>query len=187
MKYLFVGLGNPGKEYAATRHNVGYRICDEISSQLGFSFSTSRHGEVAEGTYRAKRIRLLKPTTFMNLSGKAVSYHMKDWGCLLAGLLVFVDDIALPVGLLRMRAKGSAGGHQGLHNINTYLGQEKYARLRLGIGHSYSRGQQADYVLSAFDAEEEGIIKASVVRAKEMALSFCYRGLEQTIHHFSTS
>ena len=147
MKYLIVGLGNIGAEYAHTRHNIGFTVLDALAEASSAVFTPSRYGSVAEIKYRGRTVILLKPSTYMNLSGKAVRYWVDAEKIARENLLVVVDDIALPFGALRMRAKGSDGGHNGLKNINELLGSDAYARLRFGIGGNFTQGHQADYVL----------------------------------------
>ena len=151
MNSLIVGLGNIGAEYAETRHNVGFKVLDALAEASHTAFTTARYGAVAEMRHRGHIVTLLKPSTYMNLSGKAVRYWLEATRTPLENLLVIVDDIALPFGTLRMRTKGSDGGHNGLKNINELLGSDAYARIRFGIGGDFPRGFQVDYVLGAVD------------------------------------
>ena len=144
MKYLIVGLGNIGAEYADTRHNAGFDVLDALAGASNISFAAARYGAVAELKYKGRTLVLLKPSTYMNLSGKAVRYWMDAEKIAPENLLVISDDIALPFGTLRMRTKGSSGGHNGLKNISELLGREDYARIRFGIGGNFARGQQID-------------------------------------------
>ena len=150
MKYLIVGLGNIGAEYADTRHNAGFDVLDALAGASNISFAAARYGAVAELKYKGRTLVLLKPSTYMNLSGKAVRYWMDAEKIAPENLLVISDDIALPFGTLRMRTKGSSGGHNGLKNISELLGREDYARIRFGIGGNFARGQQIDYVLGTW-------------------------------------
>ena len=152
MKYLVVGLGNPGGEYAQTRHNIGFMVLDHVVGKD--SFLDTKHGQRAEHRHRGRVYILLKPNTYMNLSGKAVEWHLKENRLTPNELLVITDDIALDFGVLRIRHKGSAGGHNGLKDIISRLGTDEFSRLRVGIGNDYKSGKQVDYVLSKFREEE---------------------------------
>ncbi len=154
MKYLIVGLGNPGAEYHYNRHNIGFLILNQFAQSKDLEFSQSRHGYTVEVSHKGKKLVLLKPTTFMNLSGKAVRHHLTANKIEPKNLLVLVDDIALPFAKLRLRAKGSAGGHNGLKDISRVLGNDQYARLRFGVGDDFRRGRQAEYVLEDFPKGE---------------------------------
>src|ERR1051326_6341789 len=153
-KYLIVGLGNPGEEYNNTRHNIGFKILDSLADVLKTPFESSRLAFTAEGKIKNKTFFLVKPATFMNLSGKAVNYYLQKEKIPLANLLVVTDDIALPLGEIRLRPKGSDGGHNGLKNINEVLGHGNYARLRFGIGNDYPKGAQVNFVLGKWAHEE---------------------------------
>ncbi|MFI3288045.1 MAG: aminoacyl-tRNA hydrolase [Rikenellaceae bacterium] len=155
MKYLIVGLGNPGREYENTRHNVGFKSLDAlVAKREGVAFKTERLGDVAHIRVKNKLLTLLKPSTYMNLSGKAVAYWMQKEGIELDKVLVVVDDIAIDLGVLRMKTKGSDGGHNGLKDINAVLGTQAYARLRVGVGGDFARGGQIDYVLGEWSEED---------------------------------
>ena len=154
MKYLIVGLGNIGAEYAGTRHNIGFKVLDALAEASNAVFTTARYGDVAELKHKGRTLILLKPSTYMNLSGKAVRYWMEAEKIAPENLLVVSDDIALPFGTLRMRPRGSAGGHNGLKNIAELLGTEDYARMRFGVGGDFPRGHQVDYVLGEWSDEE---------------------------------
>ena len=154
MKYLIVGLGNIGAEYAETRHNIGFKVLDALAGASDTFFTTGRYGAVATLRHKGHTLILIKPSTYMNLSGKAVRYWMEAERIAPENLLVISDDIALPFGTLRMRAKGSAGGHNGLKNIAELLGTEEFARMRFGVGGDFSRGHQIDYVWGEWTAEE---------------------------------
>ena len=185
MKYLIAGLGNPGKEYENTRHNIGFKILDALADASNIVFSDARHGWVTEYKFKSRSFLLLKPTTFMNLSGKAVNYWMQKESIPLENLLVLVDDLALPLGSLRLRAKGSDAGHNGLKNINQMLGTQDYARLRFGIGNNFGRGQQVDYVLGEWTKEEKLELPALIDTSIEVIKSFGTIGVAQTMTFFN--
>jgi len=185
MKYLVVGLGNIGAEYAETRHNIGFKVLDCLAGQSNITFSTERYGAVAELKHKGRTLMLLKPSTYMNLSGKAVRYWMEAEKIAPENLLVVVDDIALPFGTLRMRLKGSAGGHNGLKNISELLGREDFARIRFGIGGDFARGQQIDYVLGHWSAEEEQALPERLKLFGEAILSFATIGAERTMNLYN--
>jgi len=154
VKYLIVGLGNIGSEYENTRHNIGFMVLDELAKTKEASFKQDRHAFVTEVKHKGRTLVLVKPTTYMNLSGKAVRYWMKELNIPLENVLVITDDLDLPFGKLRMKAKGSGGSHNGMNNIIEILGRNDFPRLRFGIGNDYSRGKQVDYVLGEFDKDE---------------------------------
>jgi len=185
MKYLIAGLGNIGKEYEQTRHNIGFEILDFLSRKSGIFFSPGRYGDIAEMKYRGRQLILLKPSTFMNLSGKALSYWLKQEKIPLDRLLVVTDDLALPFGKIRMRSRGSDGGHNGLKSINEILGNSNYARLRFGIGDEFHKGQQVDYVLSKWDEEEMKSLEERVKICTEAIKSFSFRGTQRTMSDFN--
>ena len=185
MKYLIVGLGNPGSEYTNTRHNIGFIILDELASELNGSFSTQRLAEVTEVKFAGRKLILVKPNTYMNLSGKALKYWMDTEKIPLENVLVLTDDISLPVGKLRIRAKGSDGGHNGLKDIHARLGTIEYARVRFGVGSDFRPGQQADYVLSPFDIEDLDLVKEKVKTSVEIVKSFSTQGLARTMNTFN--
>ena len=185
MKYLIVGLGNIGSEYAETRHNIGFMVVDEIAQQQQIRFSSGRYAFEANFKYKGRQIHLIKPTTYMNLSGKAVNYWLQQLKIPTSNLLVVTDDIALPFGTLRMRGKGSDGGHNGLKDINAVLGHNNYPRLRFGVGNDFAKGRQADYVLSNWDSEQESLMSERIDQAEKMCLSFGAIGLAQTMSNFN--
>ncbi|MCQ2184224.1 MAG: aminoacyl-tRNA hydrolase [Bacteroidales bacterium] len=154
MNYLVVGLGNIGSEYVRTRHNMGFMVLDAWSQASNAVFSTQRYGDVAQVSFKGRNITLLKPSTYMNLSGNAVRYWMEKLKLPIENLIVICDDINLPFGKLRMRAGGSDGGHNGLGNINELLGTQQYCRIRMGIGNDFAKGYQCDYVLGKLSREE---------------------------------
>ena len=161
MKYLIVGLGNIGAEYAGTRHNIGFKVLDALAEASNAVFTTARYGDVAELKHKGRTLILLKPSTYMNLSGKAVRYWMEAEKIAPENLLVVSDDIALPFGTLRMRPRGSAGGHNGLKNIAELLGTEDYARMRFGVGGDFPKGHQVDYVLGVVGRGAQGAARAA--------------------------
>lgn len=185
MKYLIAGLGNIGPEYELTRHNIGFLVADQLADEHKATFKTERLADRAEFRFKGKTVHVIKPNTYMNLSGKAVAYWMNDLKIPKENVLVVVDEIALPFGSLRMRTKGSAAGHNGLKNIELTLGGQDYSRLRFGIGSEYSKGQQVDYVLSNFTPEEFEKLPAIIKKANEMVISFCTIGPERTMSLFN--
>lgn len=185
MKYLIVGLGNIGAEYQNTRHNIGFRVVDALAEKAGVSFSTDRYGAVAEMRHRGHIVTLLKPSTYMNLSGKAVRYWLEATKTPIENLLIIVDDIALPFGSLRMRMKGSDGGHNGLKNINEILGSDAYSRIRFGIGGDFPRGFQVDHVLGQWTAEEEAQMAEKLKTFVDASLSFVSIGAQRTMNTYN--
>lgn len=185
MKYLIAGLGNIGPKYELTRHNIGFLVLDQLADVNKTTFTVERHAETAEFRHKGKTIHLIKPTTFMNLSGKAVAYWLQELKIPKENLLVVMDDIALPFGSLRLRSKGSSAGHNGLKNIELLLNGQDYSRLRFGVGSDFGKGQQADYVLSNFSTEEFKHLPSYIIKANEMILSFCTQGVERTMSQFN--
>lgn len=185
MKYLIVGLGNIGPEYAWTRHNIGFRVADALAEARGLSFSTERYGDIARGRLKNKQIVILKPSTYMNLSGNAVRYWKEKEGIEMQNILVIVDDIALPFGAIRMKPSGSDAGHNGLKNIAQMLGSQAYPRLRFGIGDNYPRGCQIDYVLGQFTPEEREALPARVEVAVDAVQTFVLAGLQHAMCDFN--
>ena len=185
MKYLIAGLGNPGAEYELTRHNVGFLVADQLADKQGASFKLDRHAEKAEFKFKGRSIHLIKPTTFMNLSGKAITYWLQELKIEKENLLVIVDEIALPFGSLRLRTKGSAAGHNGLKNVELGLNGQNYSRLRIGVGDTFNKGQQVDYVLSNFTQAEFEALPSIISKANEMILSFCTIGAERTMGQYN--
>lgn len=182
MKYLIVGLGNIGKEYELTRHNIGFLVLDQIADEKGIKFEVDRLAEKAEFKFKGRQIYIIKPTTYMNLSGKAINYWLQTLKIPKENLLVIVDDIALPFGKLRLRAKGSSAGHNGLKNIEEVTGSTNYARLKFGLGDDYSKGRQIDFVLSNFSKQEINNLPPVIDKAKEYIYSFCTKGIKQTMN-----
>lgn len=187
MKYLIVGLGNIGPEYQDTRHNIGFSVLDAFAKASNAVFEDKRYGAVCEVRLKGRTLVLLKPNTYMNLSGKAVSYWMQKEKVALEDVLVVVDDLALPFGTLRLRAQGSDGGHNGLKNINALLGTTGYARLRYGIGNDFSRGGQIDYVLGVWDEKEREELPALLDKGGEIITSFVLQGIARTMNQFNTN
>ena len=185
MKYLIVGLGNIGVEYADTRHNIGFQVLDALAGASNTFFSTGRYGDVAELRHKGRTLLLLKPSTYMNLSGKAVRYWLEAERIPRENLLIISDDIALPFGTLRLRAKGSAGGHNGLKNIAELLGTEEFARMRFGVGGDFARGHQIDYVLGEWTEAEREAMPERLKLFGEAVLSFATIGLERTMNLFN--
>jgi PTH1 family peptidyl-tRNA hydrolase len=186
MQYLIAGLGNIGPEYELTRHNIGFLILDQLADQQKTNFVSSRLADKAEFKYKGRTIHLIKPSTYMNLSGKSIVYWLNKLRIPKENLLVVVDDIALPFGTIRMRSKGSAAGHNGLKHIEESLGDQIYSRLRFGIGSEYSKGQQVDFVLSNFTKEEFDQLSPLMRKATEMIVSFCLVGPEKTMSLFNS-
>lgn len=185
MKYLIVGLGNIGPEYAHTRHNIGFDIADELVKGLGGSFDNIRLAYYAEVGFKGKKLHVIKPTTFMNLSGKAVNYWMKELKIAPKNVLVVVDDLALPLGKLRLKLQGSSAGHNGLKSIEEVCGGQNYARLRFGIGNDYPKGRQIDFVLGLFDKNEQLELPALIDKSVELIKSFVTIGPAHTMTAFN--
>ena len=181
-KYLIVGLGNIGAEYAHTRHNIGFDVVTAFVLKHGGSFSTQRLAEVAEVKWKGKIFVCIKPTTYMNLSGKAFKYWLDKEKITIENTLTIVDDIAIPLSKLRLRSSGSSGGHNGLSDIETILSTDKYAKLRFGIGNNYPRGMQAEFVLSRWFPEEVAIVAKKVQVCIETIENFSTIGIEKTMN-----
>lgn len=185
MNYLIVGLGNIGDEYADTRHNIGFMVADELVKNAGGTFSTLRHAFYSEFKLKGRNVYVIKPTTYMNLSGKAINYWMQELKIPLKNILVIVDELDLPFGSVRIKPKGSNAGHNGLKSIEQALGTQQYARLRFGIGNDFPRGRQVDYVLSPFDDEEQMELPSLIKRAEDMCKSFIHIGPELTMTNWN--
>ena len=185
MKYLIVGLGNIGDEYKDTRHNVGFLILDAMAAASNTFFTDKRYGSVCSIRIKGREFILLKPSTYMNLSGNAVYYWLKKAKIEIQNLLVIVDDLALPLGSIRMRPKGSDGGHNGLAHINTILGKTDYARIRFGIGNNFRKGTQRNFVLSQWEKEDRNFIEERMNVVVEMIISFGTSGLELTMTRYN--
>jgi PTH1 family peptidyl-tRNA hydrolase len=185
MKYLIVGLGNIGDGYKDTRHNIGFTVLDAMALVSNISFNDRRYGAVCEIRYKGRDLILLKPSTYMNLSGNAVDYWLKKGNIPIENMLVIVDDIALPLGSIRMRSKGSDGGHNGLAHISTTLATNDYARIRIGIGNSFRKGTQIDFVLGNWEPEEKKFMEERVLIVTDMIRSFAFAGVELTMTAFN--
>lgn len=185
MKYLIAGLGNIGAEYVHTRHNVGFDVADKLAASLDISFTSGKKVWVAEGKFRGRQVVIIKPTTYMNLSGEAVRFWKNDLKIADENLLIVTDDLALPFGTLRMRPSGGAAGHNGLTSIIECLGNEKFARLRFGIGADYPKGRQADFVLGRWTSQESAILPEKVGLAEEMVKSYLIQGIQATMNQYN--
>ncbi|MCX6283720.1 MAG: aminoacyl-tRNA hydrolase [Bacteroidetes bacterium] len=185
MKYLIVGLGNTGDEYEDTRHNIGFIIADALAREGKAVFKTERHAAMTKLTVKGRIMVVIKPTTYMNLSGKAVRYWMQKEDIPLENILVIVDDFALPLGSLRMRKKGSDGGHNGLISIIEYLESNEFTRIRFGIGNDFAKGYQVDYVLGRWTDQETKTLIPRVKEAVEMIRSFVLIGADRTMNVFN--
>lgn len=185
MKYLIVGLGNIGQEYENTRHNIGFIILDALARASNVSFSDKRYGFVAEMKYAGKTFILLKPNTFMNLSGRAVHYWMQKEKIEPDKVLIVVDDLALPLGKVRLRLKGGDAGHNGLKSITQILGTQEYTRLRFGIGNDFPKGYQIDHVLGKLSREEEEIVAGKMDLCAEIIKSFASNGADRTMTQYN--
>ena len=185
MKYLIIGLGNPGADYKNTRHNIGFKVVDAFSIASDAFFKTDKYADVSETRFKGRTLILIKPNTFMNLSGKSVNYWMQKLKIKVANILVISDDISLPFGVLRMRKKGSNGGHNGLKNIDLILGHNQYSRLRFGVGSDFSRGKQAEYVLSDFTNFENESLNKKIELANMIIQSFVTIGPDKTMSEFN--
>jgi len=185
MKYLIVGLGNIGTEYVDTRHNIGFNIADALVRQLGGTFSNIRLAYYSEVSYKGKKIFVIKPTTYMNLSGKAVNYWMQELKIPLENVLVIVDDLAIPLGKLRLKLQGSSAGHNGLKSIEALCGGQNYPRLRFGIGDNFPKGRQVDYVLAPFDQDELPELPGLIDKSVDLIKSFVTVGPGLTMTAFN--
>ena len=185
MKYLIAGLGNIGPEYELTRHNIGFLTLDRLADQKDAKFEMSRLAYHTDFKFKGRNIHLIKPTTYMNLSGKAIKYWMQELKIPVENVMVVVDDIALPFAKLRMRAKGSAAGHNGLKNIEQLLGGQNYPRLKFGVGDDFPKGRQVDFVLSNFSQQEFDELPFAMDKAIDMILGFCTIGIARTMSQFN--
>ncbi len=192
-KFLIAGLGNIGEEYSFTRHNIGFEVADALALELnkveGSSaaklFHTERLASVYEGRFKGKTLVMIKPTTYMNLSGKAVNYWMQAEKIPVSNILVITDDLALPFGTLRLKKKGSDGGHNGLSDIIETLGTNEFARLRFGIGSDFPKGKQVDYVLQRWSKQEETLLSERIEKAVQIVKSFVSIGIDRTMSDFN--
>ncbi|GAB4411623.1 MAG: aminoacyl-tRNA hydrolase [Bacteroidia bacterium] len=185
MKYLIVGLGNIGDEYRDTRHNIGFMLIERLAGKLGVVPAPDRYGSTALARLRGRQLHLLMPSTYMNLSGKAVRFYRDKHDIPVSQILVVLDDLSLPFGQVRLRGRGSDGGHNGLKSIQELIGSQDYPRLRIGIGSDFPKGAQADYVLSPFAAEEQAALPALLDRCVEGVLAFVTTGLERTMNQIN--
>ena len=185
MKFLIVGLGNIGAKYESTRHNIGFKVLDFIAEQSSAFFIEEKYGNISSFKYKGKNIYLLKPNTFMNLSGLAVRYWLTKLKIDVKNLLVVTDDLNLEVGNLRMKKNGSDGGHNGLKDIQQTLSSNQYPRLRIGVGNNFPKGKQIDYVLGEWTKEEDLVLNQKMKIINEMVLSFCFAGIENTMNSFN--
>lgn len=192
MKYLIVGLGNPGKEYEQTRHNIGYMALDRFVESLNienkdtrYEFSVERHAYMTEVKVKGRTLILIKPTTFMNLSGKAVRYWLDKEKIPIENLLIIVDDLALPLGTIRLRMGGSDGGHNGLKDIIAALGHNKFNRLRFGIGNNFAKGRQIDFVLGKIEGEDWNVVDNKLDMCCDIIKSFATIGMDRTMNLFN--
>jgi PTH1 family peptidyl-tRNA hydrolase len=185
MKYLVAGLGNIGDEYVNTRHNIGFNVVDYLAHSEGVRFSSDRLGSVAAIRIKGRTILLLKPSTYMNLSGKAIQYWLTHERISMENLLVVTDDLALPFATIRLKSKGSDGGHNGLKSIQASLLTDQYARLRFGVGSSFAKGKQVDYVLGKWTEEEQKILPERVEKASNAIKSFVLAGINMTMNQFN--
>ena len=187
MNYLVVGLGNIGAEYADTRHNVGFMVLDAWASAAGATFTTQRYGDVAEVSFKGRGITLLKPSTYMNLSGNAVRYWVNKLKLPLENVIVICDDLNLPFGTLRMRKKGSDGGHNGLKNIQELLETQEYPRIRIGIGNDFQKGRQVDFVIGPMSAEEKEKMPEICDSVIDGVKAFVTIGIDRAMNCFNTA
>ena len=184
-KHLIIGLGNVGDSYRNTRHNIGFKILDALASGSNISFESNRYADTSKLKIKGRTVVLVKPTTFMNLSGKAVNYYLQSEKIEPKNLLILTDDLALPFGTLRMRTKGSDGGHNGLKHIIQTLSSNTFSRIRFGVGNEFSRGKQVDYVLGQWSDEEESALQERIDTAIKMVKSFVIVGAAQTMTLFN--
>ena len=185
MKFLIIGLGNIGSEYAHTRHNIGFDILDALAEKHGKSFAPDRYADYCTVSVKGKQLHLIKPTTYMNLSGKAVRYWMQELKLVASQIFVLVDDLAIDFGKIRIRGNGSDAGHNGLKNINELLQTQNYPRLRFGIGNNFPKGRQVDFVLGKWDEEEQKLLPKLIKHSVDAIESFAHIGLERTMNFFN--
>ncbi len=185
MKYLIAGLGNIGAEYANTRHNIGFTVLDALAQDRKTGFETDRHTYLAKARVKGRQLVMIKPTTYMNLSGKAIRYWLNKEKIPIENMLVVFDELDLDTGVLRMRAKGSGGTHNGMNHIIETLTRNDFARLRVGIGKNFARGFQVDYVLGQWTKAEEKIMLEKIPTAVEMIKSFVFTGAQRTMNQFN--
>lgn len=184
-KYLIAGLGNTGEKYAATRHNIGFLVADEMARNAGFAFTPSNFGEISQFKFRGRPVTILKPDTYMNLSGNAIDFWLKKENIPVQNLMVITDDLNLPFGTLRIRGKGSDGGHNGLKSIQDKLQTTNYPRLRFGIGDKFLQGQQIDYVLGNWTQPEKEKLEERLAVSSEAVYAFIFTGLANAMNEFN--
>lgn len=184
-KVLIVGLGNVGEKYQNTRHNIGFQVVDALAKEKEATFETEKLGDIAKFRYKGKQFILLKPSTFMNLSGKAIKYWMQKENIALDNLLVVTDDLNIDFGTIRIKGKGSDGGHNGLKDTQEKLGTTKYSRFRFGVGSNFSKGRQVDYVLGTWSKDEESLLIERIPKSVDAILSFGVAGLANTMNSFN--
>ncbi|MCD6543301.1 MAG: aminoacyl-tRNA hydrolase [Flavobacteriaceae bacterium] len=184
-KYLIVGLGNIGSKYENTRHNIGFKILDKIAKNKKINWETKKLGDLSRFRYKGRTFILLKPNTFMNLSGKAIKYWQNIEKIPLENILIVTDDLNLPFGSIRLKTKGSAGGHNGLINTIDYLQTQNFSRLRFGVGAEYRKGNQIDYVLGEWNDEEQGILTERIEKSTKAITSFAMAGIANTMSDFN--
>lgn len=184
-KFLIVGLGNIGEEYAETRHNIGFKIVEHLASESGVKFSSDRLADVAQVKHKGKQLVLIKPTTYMNLSGKAVNYWLQNEKITIENMMVLVDELALPFGKIRIGPKGSDGGHNGLKSIQEVLGNANYPRLRFGISNEFNKGSQVNYVLGKWSEEELKTLNDRIKIAAEAVKAFSFIGLQRCMNEYN--
>lgn len=184
-KFLITGLGNIGAEYELTRHNIGFLIADALADELKINFSTGRLAATAEGSFRGKKVYIIKPSTYMNLSGNAMRYWLKEWNVDTVNSLTLVDDLALPFGEIRIKGSGSDAGHNGLTSIQEVLGTQKYPRLRFGIGNNFAKGKQVNYVLGTWNDEEAKGLQERIPKCVEAIKEFMLGGLENAMNKYN--
>ncbi|HAV01955.1 aminoacyl-tRNA hydrolase [Chryseobacterium salipaludis] len=185
MKYLIVGLGNKGEEYAETRHNIGFKVADKIAAELEVPFKSANFGWLAEGKYKGRKVLILKPDTYMNLSGNAVRFWLQKENIPVENLMIITDDLALPFGTLRMKMKGSDAGHNGLKSIQQQLNTQQYPRLRFGISADFAEGRQVDYVLGKWTEAEKEKLPERIEKFSKACLSFVFAGIQNTMTAFN--
>jgi len=186
-KYLLIGLGNIGDEYENTRHNIGFQVLNKLSEKQNFSFETRKLGDLGSFKIKGRSVLCLKPSTYMNLSGKSVKYWMEKEKIPLENILVITDDLNLPFGTLRLKTKGSDGGHNGLKDIQNSLQTVNYNRLRIGVGSEFNKGRQVDYVLGKWNEEEKGALPERLDRANELITSFVLAGVKITMNEYNNT
>jgi PTH1 family peptidyl-tRNA hydrolase len=184
-KFLIVGLGNPDEKYRNTRHNIGFEILDFICEKYESKFETERLGQIAKISVKGRKVLLLKPNTYMNLSGKSVLYWMKQENIVTERVLIISDDLNLPLGKIRYRAQGSSGGHNGLENIEYWLNTNKYSRLRVGISNPQNKINQVDFVLGLFETEEFDVLLSNFDMINDSVKSFVLSGISETMNNFN--